>query len=145
MHIWKLWCAFSFRRDLRFIEVVENVCQRLLEYNLHKERSGSNRFAKVSPSVGACVCERESESFGPTLCYYYYLLVMFTEGLCFFRNAFLKSLDPAHLSMFDRTHCCHHPSHTVELPLRPFVAYLLFALPSYHCCSLILFCYLGNI
>uniref|UniRef100_A0A3B3ZSI4 Protein canopy homolog 3 n=1 Tax=Periophthalmus magnuspinnatus TaxID=409849 RepID=A0A3B3ZSI4_9GOBI len=31
---------------LRFIEVVENVCQRLLEYNLHKERSGSNRFAK---------------------------------------------------------------------------------------------------
>lgn len=32
--------------QLRFIEVVENVCQRLLEYNLHKERSGSNRFAK---------------------------------------------------------------------------------------------------
>ncbi|XP_070710977.1 protein canopy homolog 3 [Pempheris klunzingeri] len=31
---------------LRFIDVVENVCQRLLEYNLHKERSGSNRFAK---------------------------------------------------------------------------------------------------
>lgn len=34
-------------RDLRFIDVVENVCQRLLEYNLHKERTGSNRFAKV--------------------------------------------------------------------------------------------------
>ncbi|XP_036072436.1 protein canopy homolog 3 [Oryzias melastigma] len=34
------------KSDLRFIEVVENVCQRLLEYNLHKERSGSNRFAK---------------------------------------------------------------------------------------------------
>ncbi|XP_034533052.1 protein canopy homolog 3-like [Notolabrus celidotus] len=36
----------SLHRDLRFIEVVENVCQRLLEYNLHKERDGSNRFAK---------------------------------------------------------------------------------------------------
>nr|XP_046237057.1 protein canopy homolog 3 [Scatophagus argus] len=34
------------KSDLRFIDVIENVCQRLLEYNLHKERSGSNRFAK---------------------------------------------------------------------------------------------------
>ncbi|XP_074480102.1 protein canopy homolog 3 [Sebastes fasciatus] len=34
------------KSDLRFIDVVENVCQRLLEYNLHKERTGSNRFAK---------------------------------------------------------------------------------------------------
>ncbi|XP_047462240.1 protein canopy homolog 3 [Mugil cephalus] len=34
------------KSDLRFIEVVENVCQRLLTYNLHKERTGSNRFAK---------------------------------------------------------------------------------------------------
>ncbi|XP_061524798.1 protein canopy homolog 3 [Phycodurus eques] len=34
------------KSDLRFIEVLENVCHRLLEYNLHKERSGSNRFAK---------------------------------------------------------------------------------------------------
>ncbi|XP_077445760.1 protein canopy homolog 3-like isoform X1 [Stigmatopora argus] len=39
------------KSDLRFIEVLENVCQRLLEYNLHKERSGSNRFAKVAPSL----------------------------------------------------------------------------------------------
>ncbi|XP_076581650.1 protein canopy homolog 3 [Chaetodon auriga] len=38
--------AKSYKSDLRFIEVVENVCQRLLEYNLHKERTGSNRFAK---------------------------------------------------------------------------------------------------
>ncbi|XP_063042681.1 protein canopy homolog 3 [Engraulis encrasicolus] len=34
------------KSDMRFIEVVENVCKRLLEYNLHKERAGSNRFAK---------------------------------------------------------------------------------------------------
>ncbi|XP_029282283.1 protein canopy homolog 3 [Cottoperca gobio] len=39
------------KSDLRFIEVVENVCQRLLEYNLHKERSGSNRFAKGMPET----------------------------------------------------------------------------------------------
>ena len=43
----------SFPSDMRFIEVVENVCKRLLEYNLHKERTGSNRFAKVqfTPNV----------------------------------------------------------------------------------------------
>lgn len=50
-HICESELIFSLRRDLRFIEVVENVCQRLLEYNLHKERGGSNRFAKVRQSV----------------------------------------------------------------------------------------------
>ncbi|KAJ7341207.1 hypothetical protein JRQ81_005048 [Phrynocephalus forsythii] len=34
------------KSDIRLIEVVENICKRLLEYNLHKERPGSNRFAK---------------------------------------------------------------------------------------------------
>ncbi|KAM8947215.1 protein canopy homolog 3 [Pelodytes ibericus] len=34
------------KSDIRLIEVTEGLCQRLLEYNLHKERSGSNRFAK---------------------------------------------------------------------------------------------------
>ncbi|XP_061481500.1 protein canopy homolog 3 [Rhineura floridana] len=34
------------KSDIRLIEVTENICKRLLEYNLHKERSGSNRFAK---------------------------------------------------------------------------------------------------
>ncbi|XP_067388983.1 protein canopy homolog 3 [Emydura macquarii macquarii] len=32
--------------DIRLIEVTENICKRLLDYNLHKERTGSNRFAK---------------------------------------------------------------------------------------------------
>ncbi|PIO28266.1 hypothetical protein AB205_0193370 [Aquarana catesbeiana] len=32
--------------DIRLIDVTEGLCQRLLEYNLHKERTGSNRFAK---------------------------------------------------------------------------------------------------
>ncbi|XP_069465021.1 protein canopy homolog 3 [Ambystoma mexicanum] len=34
------------KSDIRLIEVTENICKRLLEYNLHKERTGSNRFAK---------------------------------------------------------------------------------------------------
>ncbi|XP_068111611.1 protein canopy homolog 3 isoform X1 [Hyperolius riggenbachi] len=33
-------------RDIRLIEVVDGLCERLLGYNLHKERTGSNRFAK---------------------------------------------------------------------------------------------------
>ncbi|CAJ0953939.1 unnamed protein product [Ranitomeya imitator] len=33
--------------DIRLIEVTEGLCQRLLDYNLHKERTGSNRFAKA--------------------------------------------------------------------------------------------------
>ncbi|KAM7172153.1 protein canopy homolog 3 [Macrochelys suwanniensis] len=32
--------------DIRLIEVTETICKRLLDYNLHKERTGSNRFAK---------------------------------------------------------------------------------------------------
>lgn len=38
-------------RDIRLIEVTENICKRLLDYNLHKERSGSNRFAKVGAAL----------------------------------------------------------------------------------------------
>ncbi|XP_076838780.1 protein canopy homolog 3 [Brachyhypopomus gauderio] len=34
------------KSDIRFIEVMESVCSRILQYNLHKERDGSNRFAK---------------------------------------------------------------------------------------------------
>ncbi|XP_066515837.1 protein canopy homolog 3 [Hoplias malabaricus] len=34
------------KSDVRFIEVIESVCSRILQYNLHKERDGSNRFAK---------------------------------------------------------------------------------------------------
>ncbi|KAI5090190.1 protein canopy-like 3 precursor [Silurus meridionalis] len=34
------------KSDIRFIEVMESVCSRILQYSLHKERDGSNRFAK---------------------------------------------------------------------------------------------------
>ncbi|KAM9454684.1 protein canopy homolog 3 [Clarias gariepinus] len=34
------------KSDIRFIEVMESVCSGILQYNLHKERDGSNRFAK---------------------------------------------------------------------------------------------------
>lgn len=34
------------RSQLRFIESLENVCDRVLDYNVHKERKDSTRFAK---------------------------------------------------------------------------------------------------
>lgn len=34
------------RSELRFIESLEALCDRVLEYNIHKERSDSTRFAK---------------------------------------------------------------------------------------------------
>lgn len=34
------------KSELRLIESLENICDRVLEYNLHKERKGSTRFAK---------------------------------------------------------------------------------------------------
>lgn len=38
-------CLF-LSRELRLVESMENVCERILEYNIHKERSDSTRFAK---------------------------------------------------------------------------------------------------
>lgn len=34
------------KSETRFIESLENVCDRILEYNIHKERKDSTRFAK---------------------------------------------------------------------------------------------------
>ncbi|XP_055529394.1 protein canopy homolog 4-like [Wyeomyia smithii] len=34
------------RSELRLLESMENVCDRILEYNIHKERKDSTRFAK---------------------------------------------------------------------------------------------------
>lgn len=34
------------RSELRLLESMENVCDRILQYNLHKERKDSTRFAK---------------------------------------------------------------------------------------------------
>ncbi|XP_055536047.1 protein canopy homolog 4 [Wyeomyia smithii] len=34
------------RSELRLLESMENVCDRILEYNIHKERQDSTRFAK---------------------------------------------------------------------------------------------------
>lgn len=34
------------RSELRLLETLENVCDRILEYNIHKERKDSTRFAK---------------------------------------------------------------------------------------------------
>ncbi|XP_055695725.1 protein canopy homolog 4 [Lutzomyia longipalpis] len=34
------------RSELRLLESLENVCERILQYNIHKERQDSTRFAK---------------------------------------------------------------------------------------------------
>ncbi|XP_015113492.1 protein canopy homolog 3 [Diachasma alloeum] len=34
------------KSELRLLESLENVCERILEYNIHKERTDSTRFAK---------------------------------------------------------------------------------------------------
>ncbi|XP_050593475.1 protein canopy homolog 3-like [Bombus affinis] len=33
-------------RELRLVESMKNLCERMLEYNIHKEREDSTRFAK---------------------------------------------------------------------------------------------------
>lgn len=75
---YKIQTCVCVLRDLRFIEVVENVCQRLLEYNLHKERTGSNRFAKVSvtppPFVFHC---RSTTSASVTCLLFIYFIILF--------------------------------------------------------------------
>ncbi|PIO28265.1 hypothetical protein AB205_0193370 [Aquarana catesbeiana] len=43
--------------DIRLIDVTEGLCQRLLEYNLHKERTGSNRFAKSLTCLSALMID----------------------------------------------------------------------------------------
>jgi len=34
------------KSELRLIETMDNICERILEYNIHKERKDSTRFAK---------------------------------------------------------------------------------------------------
>ncbi|XP_043793775.1 protein canopy homolog 3 [Apis laboriosa] len=34
------------KSELRLVESIENLCERILEYNIHKERTDSTRFAK---------------------------------------------------------------------------------------------------
>ncbi|XP_067006134.2 protein canopy homolog 3 [Anabrus simplex] len=34
------------KSELRLVESLENICERILEYNIHKERTDSTRFAK---------------------------------------------------------------------------------------------------
>lgn len=33
-------------RELRLIEVLEELCEKILEYNVHAERKGSLRYSK---------------------------------------------------------------------------------------------------
>jgi len=33
-------------RELRLVESLDSLCEKILEYNIHKERTDSTRFAK---------------------------------------------------------------------------------------------------
>lgn len=35
-----------FYRELRLVESLDGICERILKYNIHKERKDSTRFAK---------------------------------------------------------------------------------------------------
>lgn len=37
---------FTYFSELRLLESLEGICDQLLEYNIHKERKDSTRFAK---------------------------------------------------------------------------------------------------
>lgn len=37
---------FFFFRELRLVESLDGLCERILSYNIHKERTDSTRFAK---------------------------------------------------------------------------------------------------
>lgn len=37
---------FLYYRELRLVESLEGLCEKMLEYKIHKERTDSTRFAK---------------------------------------------------------------------------------------------------
>jgi len=39
---------YSDPRETRLTEAVDNICERILQYNVHAERPGSLRYAKVT-------------------------------------------------------------------------------------------------
>jgi TLR4 regulator and MIR-interacting MSAP len=41
-----LCCYYCCLSELRLIEVLEEVCERVLHYNVHAEREGSLRYSK---------------------------------------------------------------------------------------------------
>lgn len=48
---------FRFHSEIRLIEVLESVCERVLEYNIHAERKDSRRYSmKYKYFIGVNVC-----------------------------------------------------------------------------------------
>ena len=47
-NILNFFCAFTLIRELRLTEALHepHICEKILEYNVHAERKGSNRYAK---------------------------------------------------------------------------------------------------
>lgn len=41
-----IYYVIIFIRELRLVESLDGICERILQYNIHKERTDSTRFAK---------------------------------------------------------------------------------------------------
>ena len=51
-----MYCMFVVFSELRLVEAMDGICEKILEYNMHKERTGSLRFAKVFSITVAYHC-----------------------------------------------------------------------------------------
>lgn len=56
----KLAKISSTEKELKFLEALEKVCEGMMEYKLHKEKSGVSRFAKEESSTMKALNELRS-------------------------------------------------------------------------------------
>lgn len=68
-------------RETRLTEAVDNICERILEYNVHAERPGSLRYAKVINSFFKNSCALKSWSRGP-YCFSLCVRLTFSSFVC---------------------------------------------------------------
>lgn len=68
-------------RETRLTEAVDNICERILEYNVHAERPGSLRYAKVINSFFLNSCALKSWSRGP-YCFSLCVRLTFSSFVC---------------------------------------------------------------
>lgn len=69
-HRWSLpWFTLSLIRELRLYEVLEDppICNRLLQYKVHKERQDSSRFDKGTPQTMKSLTELVYVAFNVSL------------------------------------------------------------------------------
>lgn len=88
----------STEKELKFLEALEKVCEGMMEYKLHKEKSGVSRFAKEESSTMKALNELRSR--GVKVC-------------CFFpvhiQSFLAKPRLPLDESYFPQNVCCEEP------------------------------------